>query len=69
FVDREAFDRWAEAYRRRVEEEGGDQESRRRRMHAVNPLYVLRNYLAQQAIEAAEQGDYTEVRLLHQVLS
>ena len=38
FVDREAFDRWAEAYRRRVEEEGGDQESRRRRMHAVNPL-------------------------------
>ncbi|WP_459617512.1 protein adenylyltransferase SelO family protein, partial [Enterobacter hormaechei] len=66
FVDREAFDRWAEAYRRRVEGEGGDQESRRRRMHAVNPLYVLRNYLAQQAIEAAEQGDYTEVRLLHQ---
>ncbi|MCF3999425.1 hypothetical protein L2E47_57770, partial [Pseudomonas aeruginosa] len=32
FVDHEAFDRWAEAYRRRVEEEGGDQESRRRRM-------------------------------------
>jgi len=38
-------------------------------MHAVNPLYILRNYLTQKAIDAAESGDYAEVRRLHAVLS
>lgn len=33
-------------------------------MDSVNPKYVLRNYLCQSAIDAAEQGDYSEVRRL-----
>ncbi|NRA72940.1 MAG: YdiU family protein [Gammaproteobacteria bacterium] len=37
-------------------------------MNAVNPKYVLRNYLAQQAIELAEQGDFSEVHQLQQLL-
>ena len=37
-------------------------------MNAVNPLYVPRNYLAQQAIDAAEQGDLGELETLFDVL-
>lgn len=31
-------------------------------MISTNPVVVLRNYIAQNAIEAAERGDFSEVR-------
>ncbi len=39
-----------------------------RRMDAVNPKYVMRNYLAQEAIDAAHAGDDSKVRLLLDVM-
>jgi uncharacterized protein YdiU (UPF0061 family) len=39
-----------------------------RRMDAVNPKYVMRNYLAQEAIDAAYGGDDSKVRLLLDVM-
>ena len=69
FVDLAGFDQWSQAYIARTAREGHEQNARRTRMHAANPLYVLRNYLAQNAISAAEQGDYAPVRELHAVLS
>lgn len=70
FVDLAGFDAWSSDFLTRLSHESPESEAERRtRMHAVNPRYLLRNYLAQQAIAAAEQGDYAPVRELHAVLS
>lgn len=68
FIDREAFDGWATTYRARLRLEHRSDIERRRAMDAVNPKYVLRNYLAQVAIEKAQNKDFTEVARLLKVL-
>lgn len=45
------------------------QEERVRVMDATNPRVILRNYIAQNAIEAAENGDYSEVSVGSELLS
>jgi uncharacterized protein YdiU (UPF0061 family) len=65
FLNRERFDEWAVRYRDRLRSESSRDDDRRARMDQVNPKYVLRNYLAQTAIEKAQQKDFSEVdRLL-----
>ena len=64
FVDREAFDAWARDYRARLLADASDDAGRRERMDAVNPKYILRNYMAQQAIELAADKDFSEVERL-----
>ena len=48
---------WLRSWSRRVVDGGLDDHERQRRMDALNPRFVLRNYLAQEAIDAAEAGD------------
>lgn len=68
FIDRAAFDSWFATYRERLQQENIDDAARQQQMNAVNPAMVLRNWLAQRAIEQAEKGDYAELHRLHQAL-
>jgi uncharacterized protein YdiU (UPF0061 family) len=59
---------WLERYGARLREEGAPAAVRTPRMNAVNPKYVPRNYLAQQAIDALGNGDASVLERLMGVL-
>ena len=69
FVDRKSADQWFTDYIQRLRSEPLGDQSRKELMNRVNPKYILRNHLAQTAIEKAQQDDFSEVRILLQVLS
>jgi len=69
FIDLKGFDTWSNAYLTRCEHAPRSEDERKIQMHAVNPKYLLRNYLAQQAIAAAEQGDIKPLNELFNALS
>lgn len=52
---------WFQAYQARLKHDNQFEEERQQTMNAANPRYVLRNYLAQQAIDLAEQDDFSMV--------
>ena len=65
---RNRFAAWMRSYIRRISEQGIADSARQQLMHAVNPKYVLRNYLAQQAIDRAEAGDNSMIYELLELL-
>ena len=69
FMDREAFDVWAMRYAERLSAEHSTDTERQAAMRRANPRVVLRNHLAETAIQRAEQGDFSEVQRLLAVLS
>lgn len=59
---------WLRRYQRRVQQDGTSDADRKDRMHRVNPKYVLRNYLAQQAIDKATEGEFSAIHELLEVM-
>lgn len=55
---------WQNKYAMRLTKDNLEQSIKKGRMNRVNPKYVLRNYLAQQAIDKAEEGDFSMVNEL-----
>ncbi len=62
------WDTWFKKYGERLQKEKKSDAERVQSMNKVNPKYVLRNYMAQLAIDAADGGDYTLLDELFQVL-
>ena len=59
---------WLARYAARLESDPQSVGQRRERMRAANPRYVLRNWLAQQAIDKANAGDESEIHALLDVM-
>jgi len=68
-IDPVAFDAWISDYRARLRAEQSHDQARAAAMNAVNPLYVLRNHLAQGVIERAQAGDFEGIDALRRVLA
>ena len=65
----ESFIEWAGRYRRRLRLENQTDDERQKQMNTVNPLYILRNYLLEQAIESAKNSDFSEIEKLQRCMS
>jgi uncharacterized protein YdiU (UPF0061 family) len=68
FIDREKAQNWLTKYQQRLSLEKLSEQDRKAQMNSVNPKYILRNYLAQVAIDRAEEGDYSECERLLAIL-
>jgi len=64
----DAWQKWLSVYLRRLKLETLSDEERTVKMNLINPKYVLRNYMAQLAIDEADKGDYSLVDELFQLL-
>lgn len=62
------FSNWVKKYTARLQKDKSQQAVKVQRMNAVNPNYVLRNYISQLAIDKAEQGDFSMVNELLEVM-
>lgn len=63
-----SWDKWFSKYINRLKLEQVSDEIRKEKMDAINPKYVLRNYMSQLAIDAANNEDYSLIDELHQLL-
>lgn len=59
---------WFALYLNRLQKEFLTDVERKEQMDKVNPKYVLRNYMAQLAIDASDKGDYSVVNELYEIL-
>lgn len=67
-IVKNAWIAWISQYIHRLQKESASNASRLKLMEKTNPRYVLRNYMAQLAIDAADKGDYSIIKELETML-
>jgi len=58
---------WLDSYDKRLESNKISQSTREKNMLSINPYIVLKNYILQEAIDKAENGDYTLIEELFKI--
>jgi uncharacterized protein YdiU (UPF0061 family) len=62
FVDPTDIENWFNEYGKALNKESSDDQTRQHEMNRINPRFILRNHLAQRAIDAAlKDSDYSEI--------
>ncbi len=69
FTEPSAFDAWADRWRARLSSQASDPQAVAEAMDRVNPVYVARNHLVEEALAAASAGDLGPFRRLLDVLA
>lgn len=70
FGDEPLWNEWRVRYGTRLIRESSDDATRQDAMNAINPAVILRNYMAQEVIDAAEkQDDFTAIENLRALLA
>jgi uncharacterized protein YdiU (UPF0061 family) len=65
---KQKWNSWFDSYSERLKKETTAFKERAKKMNQVNPKYVLRNYMSQMAIDAADKGDYKLIDELFHLL-
>ena len=63
-----SLENWFQNYLERLQDETVSDEEKKTKMNAVNPKYVLRNYMSQLAIDDADKGNYSLLSELYLLL-
>jgi uncharacterized protein YdiU (UPF0061 family) len=69
FMDRAGIEAWLARYRARLRAEASNDAERSESMRLVNPKYLLRNWVAQEAIAAAQRGEFGLIDELRRLLA
>ena len=69
FADPTAFDEWVKRFMQRMNVEDIDHKARAQAMNRINPIYIPRNHLVEEALAAATKGDKAPFDRLLAVLS